>query len=235
MKPELSLPRREVDPHHRVRRLLAASVEGAMSDDPVEDALLRLFRKDTDVPREVLLAAYAYHCPRTCNSFEALLLAGGTKEDIHNLLDVDFDVVDIFTTYFFDVSVFQHYPDRWNYVNSPDGPAGRDAEPGHQFKEVALTLGIEFLRPKLRPDIGIVSNEHAAARALTMAYMRVCEDGNSQSPRRAEEARKWAEIMVQTLKAAAEISSDKGHDIRDLVLDLQRDVPEHAVIGEILH
>ena len=235
MSVDLPIARREVDPHHRVRCLADAAVEGAMSDDPVEDAVLRYLRGDDDVPVEVRRAVQLYVDTRWRNIVEAMFLAGADVDDIHNLLEIDMLTLAVFADYLFDVTVFEDYPDRWNYVQQDAPPVGGQAAEGYDFKVVALELGIEFLRATIRPDIGVVTNAHAMSRALTTAYVRVCEDGRSRSARRAEEARKWAEVMVKTLQVGAELDAEKAPDINDLVFELQSRIVEQPVIGEIIH
>jgi hypothetical protein len=206
-----------------------------MSDDPIEDAVMRFLRGDADVPVEVRRAVQLYVDTRWRNITEALFLAGASVEDIHNLTEVDMTTLGVFADYLFDVSVFEDYPDRWNYVQQDAPPVGGQAADGYDFKVVAVDLGIEFLRAIVRPDIGVVTNAHAMSRALTTAYVRVCEDGRSKSARRAEEARKWAEVMVKTLQVGAELDADKGPDISDLVFDLRQRLAETPVVGEIIH
>ena len=207
-----------------------------MSDDPIEDAVMRFLRGDEDVPVEVKRAVQLYVDTRWRNIAEALFLAGAEIDDVHNLTEIDMTTLGVFADYLFDVSVFEDYPDRWNYVAQDAPPVGQAPADGYDFKVVAIELGIEFLRATIRPDIGVVTNAHALSRALTVAYVRVCEDGRSKSARRAEEARKWAEVMVKTLQVGVELDADKGPDIGDLVFELQNRIAAPQVVeGEILH
>jgi hypothetical protein len=206
-----------------------------MSDDPIEDAVLRFLRGDQSVPREVSRALQLYVDTRWRNIVEALFLAGAEVNDVHNLTDIDMTTLGVFADYLFDISVFEDYPDRWNYVQQGAPPIGGQAEDGFEFKIVALDLGIEYLRAAVRPDIGVVTHSHALAKALTTAYVRVCSDGRSQSARRAEEARKWAEVMVKTLQVGAELDVEKGPDVNDLVFDLRQSLQDTPVVGEIVH
>jgi len=225
---------RVVDPLHKIKWLDAAAKEGARSDDPIEDAILRMIRGDEEVPEEVYLAVHFFNDIRHRNALEALLIAGGDVNDLHNLLNLPLLMAAVYTTFMFDVSVFKHYPDRWNYVMENPDHEERDAK-GYEFKVAALEKGIEYLRPALRMDRGVVSNEHAMARGLTMAFMRVCDDGRSASARRAEEARKWAEVLVKTLQISAEMNSDKGPSVDDLIIELRKEISHEEIHAEILH
>lgn len=232
-----TLSPRIMEPYHRFVLLIDAAMEGAMSDDPIEDSILRFLRGDDSVPAEVKRAVQLYVDTRWRNIVEALFLAGATCTDIYNLLEIDMTTVAVFADYLFDMSVFKDYPDRWNYVKAHRAPHGQVDEDGYEFKIVALDLGIDFLRAKIRPDIGVVSSVQALSRALTIAYIRVCEDGSSKSVRRAEEARKWSEVMVKALQVGAELDADKGPDITELIFELKANLthPQAVPEGMLVH
>lgn len=199
-----------VQPRHRFHRIYRQlrQTETYDTDDPVEEALVRLLLGDMNVPEEVLRAYGIFWDEYKREVVEAFLLAEAKPKDIEAIFKIRAEIVEIYQQVFFDTAVFYDRLDAESYARNYNEDAF-----GHELKVSAIEDGLEYLKARFGRGHYNVSPVRAIRELISQSYVnskigsKVELDSN-----KAKEARMWASTMsksIESLSSAEEIEGSK--------------------------
>lgn len=231
-------------PHHRFERIYTRLRQTGtyQTDDPLEEALVRLLLGETDVPEEVMRAYATYLDDYKREVVEAFLLAEAQPRDLHDIFRIQHDVIEVYQHLFFDTSVFHDRLDAEAYARNY--PEDHDDGYGRELKINAIQLGLEYLKASFGRGNYEVSPTKAVRELVSQAYVttKLASKYKIDSPK-AKEARKWASTMVKSIESLPDAQDIEGGKKKDYLLklrvvqensdrpDLEEDIPREDIIN----
>lgn len=217
MKVQINIPLGKPDPETYLRELISA-VEQAPdptkveSDDPIEDAVLRVFAGDTNIPDEIIEAFTIYMSETRRGALEAFLLAGGDTQDIMDFLGVPEIVTTIYRRYFFRIEVLRTRLDTEDYIRTVCSSTTVYSEFHQNLIRASLELGLEYLKCRFN-DTYKVPGDVALARSLRLAYVKMCETERAPAGSKlAEIARRNAKLLIDNVRSEPVLSNIQSED-----------------------
>lgn len=200
-------------PRHRYYRIYnrLRQTGSCATDDPVEEAVVRLLLGDLGVPEEVLRACSTYWDSYKREVVEAFLLAEATAKDLYSVFRIEESVTEVYAKIFFDMSVFHDRLDIESYARDYT-----EDDFGHDIKVSAVEDGLEYLKARFGRAHYTVSPLQAVREAISQSYVntKVAQKFELDSAK-SKEARKWASVMVkgiESLPAAKEVEGSQSSD-----------------------
>lgn len=233
MKLQINIPKRTPDPQHRIKafqsRLIDSEDDALLgSDDPIEDAILRVLQGEVDVPEEISYAFELHLDDYIREVLEAFILAGARPSDIQNALDINQTVAELFAYYFFDVRVFRNKLEKEAFVRHQclDTNNGRSAF-GKAILTSALERGLDYLKARFSHGKHIVPPLQAVNEVITESYVKFCESKKTvATSEKAREARQNAVLLVKALQAVPDVEKLTHEEKDNFVLNLRKRIEE---------
>lgn len=208
-----------VQPRHRFLRIYSQlrQTETYETDDPVEEAVVRLLLGDMNVPEEVLRAYGIFWDKYKREVVEAFILAEAKPKDIHAIFRIKEEIVEIYQQIFFDTSVFYDRLDAESYARNYSEDSF-----GHDLKVSAIEDGLEYLKARFGRGHYNVSPVKAVRELISQSYVnsKIGTKVPLESPK-AKEARMWASTMTKSIESLSGAEEIEGSKKSSYVLKLE--------------